>query len=113
MAYSIEMGHEVEPRIITYYGIGGIGKSTLLKQIQKEMDEDWAGNMNQHLLGELSEVDTSYFLHEAGIRDVVLNQEIYRVTKGVPVYLDLVVDNYYHTIQRGETPTIDGIGTSY
>ncbi len=78
-----------------------------------EMDEDWKENLNQHLLGELSNADTNYFLYEAGITDVELSSDIYKVTKGVPVYLDIVVDNYFTAVQKGEKPTIKLIGNDY
>ena len=32
---------EANVHVLTYYGIGGIGKSSLLKKIMEEMDEGW------------------------------------------------------------------------
>ncbi len=77
------------------------------------IDTDWKDNLNQHLLGELSEQDAFMFLDHAGIKDAKLQKEIYKVTHGTPVYLDICVDNYFALISQQKTPTIDEIGNTY
>ncbi|MDO4415750.1 MAG: tetratricopeptide repeat protein [Erysipelotrichaceae bacterium] len=50
---------------------------------------------NEHLIGDLSEEDSVYYLREkAGIEDEAIIQKIAEIAKGTPIFLDLCVQNY-------------------
>ena len=50
---------------------------------------------NEHLLGDLSKEDTLYYLREkAGIMDEDINERIYEISHGTPIFLDICVQNY-------------------
>ena len=52
-------------------------------------------NENEHLLGDLSKEDTLYYLHEKiGITDEDINERIYEISHGTPIFLDICVQNY-------------------
>ena len=68
----------------------------------QEMDESWQGTLNQHLLGTLSFQDTSCFLKTAGIKDEELIKQIYSLTHGTPMYLDMCVDTYIKLKEQGK-----------
>ena len=55
---------------------------------------NWNGSLEQHLLGDFSEVDARDFLRCSGIDDSELQKGLYRLTRGTPVYLDLCVRQY-------------------
>jgi len=75
-------------------------------------DPDWADALAQHLLGSLSQADSVQFLARAGIAGKELRDQLYSLTQGTPVFLDLCVDQYFRLIDRGETPTIDSFGAN-
>lgn len=75
-----------------------------------DSDPEWIENLDQHLLGGLSEVDTKYFLNRFNITNESIIKDIYDVSEGVPVYLDLCVANYHNAINLGETVSIESIG---
>lgn len=54
----------------------------------------WDGVLHQYLLGTLSQSDTVQFLQNAGIHDSGVQNSIYSHTEGLPVYLDLCVEQY-------------------
>jgi len=57
---------------------------------------------NEHLLGDLSEEDTKYYLKEkVGITDEEVIERIYEITHGTPIFLDICVQNYRN---EGEPP---------
>ena len=76
----------------------------------EQFNSEWKDALNQHLLGSLSGNDTESFLCSAGVSDERLRKEIYTLTNGTPVYLDISVDRYYEILENGETPSIDKIG---
>ncbi|NLM45061.1 MAG: hypothetical protein GX201_13810, partial [Clostridiales bacterium] len=78
----------------------------------EQINPDWEGSLDQHLLGSLSERDAETFLHEAGISDQTLIKEIYQLTGGVPLYLDICVDRYYSIVEKGNTPSIEDMGSN-
>ena len=73
----------------------------------QDLDEGWEGTLEQHLLGTLSFQDTSSFLKTAGINDEELIKQIYSLTHGTPMYLDMCVDAYVKLIDQGKEPTIE------
>jgi len=79
-----------------------------LKWVQ--FDPDWDTALEQHILGNLSITDSTGFLEKAGVGGAVLREQLYKLTQGTPVYLDLCVDQFMRIAQRGETPTIDMFG---
>lgn len=58
----------------------------------------------------LSRQDSIEFLDGCGIRDARLQEEIYRLTGGEPVYLDLCVDEYEGLKDRGKEPVPEDFG---
>ncbi len=75
-------------------------------------DADWSEALEQHLLGNLSDVDSDSFLQNAGVKDETLRKQLYRLTGGTPCYLDLCMDRYDAIIKRGETPRIEMFGNT-
>ena len=73
----------------------------------QEIDESWNDALDQHLLGVLSLSDATHFLQTAGIEDEQLIHQIYNLTHGTPMYLDLCVDTYLKLKEKGQEPTID------
>ena len=71
---------------------------------------DWGESLEQHILGTLSPIDAENFLENAGISDGKLRGELYQLTKGTPVYLDLCVDRYFSLKDEGVTPSIEQFG---
>ena len=76
----------------------------------EEHDKEWKDSIDQHLLGNLSEADTKYFLNKAGIIDEKLVKDIYNLTYGAPKYLDMCVDTYTSLVNQNKVPTIDDFG---
>ena len=72
--------------------------------------QDWEDSLEQHNLGSLSETDAKNFLQHAGIEDAELQDGIYKLTNGTPVYLDLCVDRYLSLIGNGDVPRIENFG---
>lgn len=64
------------------------------------LNRDWADNLEQHLIGNLSEVDVKQFLSASSIKSLPIQEMIYEITKGVPVYLDICCNNYFYLIQN-------------
>lgn len=62
--------------------------------------------LEQHLMGDLSEVDAGSFLRKAGICDEILIKQLYELTKGTPLFLDVCVDTYHVLRDRGVRPEI-------
>lgn len=67
-------------------------------------DREIGESLEQHLLGNISEKDSETFLAQSGVADGALCHELYELTQGTPVYLDMCV-NTYHQLKaaRGET----------
>lgn len=75
-----------------------------------EYDKDWEDTLEQHILGDLSFNDANEFLENAGVVEADLRKQIYDLTNGTPVYLDICVDTYELLKNRKEEPTIDKFG---
>ena len=67
----------------------------------KRFDPEWEEAVDNHRLGDLSQADSVAFLQGAGIVDETLAIQLYRLTNGTPVYLDLCVDVYEALQQKG------------
>ena len=76
----------------------------------EELDKDWHNSLEQHLLGNLSFSDTSYFLKNASIKEEDLIHQLYDLTHGYPMYLDMCVDIYHSLIFKGKQPSIKDFG---
>ena len=76
----------------------------------QDLDESWDGTLEQHLLGTLSFQDTSSFLRTAGIEQDELIKQIFNLTHGTPMYLDMCVDTYVKLKEKGKNPTIEDFG---
>lgn len=72
----------------------------------------WEDALEQHLLGSLSEADSVHFLQSAGVAPRELCLQLYTLTRGTPVFLDLCVDQYLHLLEEGETPCIERFGSN-
>ncbi len=70
----------------------------------------WKEALEQHNLEDLSEEDTDHFLTEMGISDRGIQEQVYGITKGVPVYLDLCVERYDAAMQAGQEVTAEDFG---
>lgn len=73
-------------------------------------DPAWKDALEQHMLGSLSETDGIQFLETAGVADAKLRKDLYDLTNGTPVFLDICVDQYHSLVQKGISPTIDEFG---
>ena len=76
----------------------------------EELDSSWKGTLEQHLLGTLSFADTMQFLKTAGIENEDLIHQLYALTHGNPMYLDMCVDTYIKVAEKGKIPTIEDFG---
>lgn len=75
-----------------------------------ENDKDWNETLDQHILGDLSFDDANDFLKEAGIVEESLRNDIYNLTNGTPVYLDICVSTYEYLKNNDEKISIDKFG---
>lgn len=78
-------------------------------------DGELSDSLEQHLLGNLSEADAAGFLRSSGVKEEGLYPELYRLTGGTPVYLDVCVNTYRQLkAVRGESyvPVIDDFGSN-
>lgn len=57
-------------------------------------DPEWTQYLNQHLLHNLSDEDSRWFLSQVPITDPAITEAIVGKAGGVPLYLDLCVDIY-------------------
>ena len=73
-------------------------------------DPAWDTVIDSHILGTLSRQDSISFLQSAGIRDETLCRQLYDLTGGTPVYLDLCVGCFEKLPKGGEPPHISQFG---
>jgi len=76
----------------------------------ERFDPDWAEALEQHILGNLSLADSDSFLSAAGVGGSELRQQLYELTNGTPVYLDLCVDQFARLSAKGILPEISMFG---
>lgn len=82
-----------------------------LSQMSEAEKEALAGtHLEQHLLGDLSPKDATSFLKKAGICNDVLCIQLYKLTNGTPLFLDICVDTYHELCGRGTQLEIDQFG---
>lgn len=65
-----------------------------------ELDNEWENQLEQHLLGGMSETDSTRFLQSCGITNENILKVIVSSSKGVPYYLDLAADTYFQIKQK-------------
>lgn len=71
---------------------------------------DWEEFVECRYIEALSRRDSMEFLESCGIRDAGLLEEIYRLTGGEPIYLDLCVDEYEGLKDQGKEPAPEDFG---
>ncbi|MCD7845329.1 MAG: hypothetical protein LUG57_05680, partial [Oscillospiraceae bacterium] len=73
-----------------------------------ELDgSQWDGVLRQYLLGTLSQADSEEFLVAAGVEETALRRQIWELSDGLPVSLDLYVEQYRRegTVSDGAAPS--------
>lgn len=75
-------------------------------------DPEWRDALEQHRLDMLSDKDSSDFLKSTGITDEKLISQIFELTKGTPLCLDLCVDTFFRIRDKGITPDISMFGNN-
>lgn len=85
------------------------GREKLKWDIQ---DPAWVGGVEQHILGNLSFTDSTWFLEKSGVTDSALREQLYELTGGTPMYLDICAGRYHQCIADGEVPDITKFGTN-
>jgi tetratricopeptide (TPR) repeat protein len=75
-----------------------------------DANSEWIGSIFFQPLGELSEEDSLYFLEHSGIPSSELRHQIFQITSGTPVYLDLYVTNYMEVRKKQEHVSIHDLG---
>ena len=73
-------------------------------------NEAWDTAIDSHILGTLSEQDSTSFLQGAGITDGQLCKQLYELTNGTPVYLDLCVECFEELVEQGKRVHISQFG---
>ncbi len=76
----------------------------------EQFDPDWADTLEQHLLGHLSQSDAQQFLQKAGIVDSGLQLQLYELTEGLPLFLDMCVKHFQVLVGKNVTPEISDFG---
>lgn len=78
----------------------------------EEYDSAWSDVLSQHILGDLSQTDSDYYLKNAGVEPERLRGQLHNLTHGTPVYLALCVKQYYTYLSNNITPTIEDFGST-
>ncbi len=76
----------------------------------EQFNPEWHEALDQHILGNLSLADSDTFLKSTGICNDVLRRQLYELTNGTPVYLDLCVDQFDRLCANGFDPDISMFG---
>ena len=76
------------------------------------LDRAWEDGVDQHMLGVLSLLDSNWFLDQSGIGDGELRYQLYELTGGTPMYLDICVEHYHQCIDHGIEPVISEFGNN-
>lgn len=72
-------------------------------------NEGWDNVLNQHLLNNLSDEDSRWFLRQVPINDEDIIDKIVLHSGGVPLFLDMSVDLYQDDMNNGRTPDFSKI----
>ena len=75
-----------------------------------KVEDNGRKSLNEHIINGLSEHDATSFLMHTGVSDEGLRHELYGLTEGLPVYLDLCVDRYFEILDEGKKPEISQFG---
>ena len=75
-----------------------------------KVEDNGRKSLNEHIINGLSEHDATSFLMHTGVSDKELCHELYGLTEGLPVYLDLCVDRYFEILDEGKKPEIGHFG---
>ncbi len=95
---------------ITYWG--EFKEEQPFKTMTEEDKKDLSMQIIEfHLLGDLSCKDSVSYLEKAGVDNVTLRNQIFELTKGTPLFLDICVRQYYSVIKERE-PQISDFGNS-
>jgi hypothetical protein len=78
----------------------------------ERFNPEWREAVDSHILGNLSLADSVAFLGNEGIADLELREQLYTLTNGTPVYLDLCVDQYHSIKESGKEPDISMFGNN-
>lgn len=73
----------------------------LSQMSEEEKDALAETHLEQHLLGDLCQKDATGFLKKAGITNDALCIQLYKLTNGTPLFLDICVDTYYDLCSEG------------
>ena len=78
----------------------------------KEIDARWKDDpdYSDHILGQLSLGDSVHYLQMAGIEDGELCAELFRLTDGDPLFLDLCVSTWQELAMAGKVPKLEDFG---
>ncbi len=82
-----------------------------LHEMNPEDKENLANeNIEQHLLGDLSEKDTLTYMKKAGVDDEKLCHDLYQnITKGTPLFIHICIEQYKNIIET-RTPKLEDFG---
>ncbi|MBR5597086.1 MAG: ATP-binding protein [Lachnospiraceae bacterium] len=72
--------------------------------------EDIMPKENLHLMGNLSDKDAIQYFAKAGITDHRLCEQLYELSHGTPVYMDICVRTYEEIIKKNCRPDIECFG---
>lgn len=72
-----------------------LGGREKLKWPQLDSPGVWDNVLHQYLLGTLAEEDSQEFLRSAGVEDSIVRNKICSLSDGLPVSLDLYVEQYF------------------
>lgn len=87
-----------------------IPENPLSQMTEAEKDELAEIHLEQHLLGDLSMKDATGFLKKAGIENDTLCKQLYMLTSGTPLFLDICVNNYQQLRKDGKEPDLAEFG---
>ena len=91
-----------------------LGEDIPLSNLNDEDKDKLADSLlEQHLLGDLSETDALIYLGKAGINDTELGSQLYLLTHGTPIFLDICVKHHNNLIRSGVEPSIDDFGNDF
>lgn len=79
----------------------------------ERFDPDWASALESHILGNFAPGDSDSFLSASGVGGTLLRSQLYELTCGTPVYLDLCVDRFHDLSEQGHVPTIEHFGQDH
>lgn len=77
----------------------------------EEYAEEYSEILEQHQLKSFSKADSiNNFLARRSIESLELREELFALTQGIPLYLDICAQTYESMVKHGRTPTIEDFG---